>query len=80
MHVTVWVSMILCIYCFRFGLQIQISGVCHYKEQMPLISDPNLFLSHTDLVSVLALLLLYAVQMHLKWEVKESRVQTVLYV
>lgn len=80
MHVTVWLSMILCIYCFHFGSQMQISGVCHYKEQMPLISNPNLFLSHTVLVGVLALLLLYAAQMHLKWEVKESRVQTVLYV
>lgn len=80
MHATVWLAMIFCIYCFGFGSQIQISGVCHYKEQMPLISDPNVFLSHTDLVSVPALLLLYATQMDLKWEVKESGVQTVLCV
>jgi len=80
MHVTVRGSMILCIYCFHFGSQIQISGVCHYKEQMPLISDPNLFLAHTALVSVLALSLSYATPMHLKWEVKELRVQTVLHV
>lgn len=80
MHVAVWLSMILCIYCFHFGSQIQISGVCHYKEQMPLISDPNLFLSHTDLVSVPALLLLHAAQMHVKWEVMGPRIQAVIYV
>lgn len=34
----------------------QISGGLRYKEQAPLISDPNLFLSHADLVYVLWLL------------------------
>lgn len=78
MHGAVRLSMVVRICCFPFGSRREISGVCHYKEQMPLISDPNLFLSHTDLVSVPALLLLHAAQMHVKWEVVKPSVRTVI--
>lgn len=78
MHAAAWLSAILCIYCFHFGSRMQISGVCHYKEQMPLISDPNLFLSHTALVSVPALLLLHAAQTRVKWEVTRAGLQAVI--
>jgi len=73
-HGAVRLSMVVRICCFPFGSRREI----HYKEQMPLISDPNLFLSHTDLVSVPALLLLHAAQMHVKWEVVKPSVRTVI--
>lgn len=63
-------SLVWCISCCHFCSRGQISAVCHYKEQMPLISDPNLFLSHTDLLYVL--LLLHSLQMHLWWEVRNQ--------
>lgn len=54
-------------------LSMEISGVCRYSEQMPLISHPRLFRSPPGVLGVPALLL-YATQMQWKWEVKESRV------